>query len=422
MTVDEYDEVARDGSDANTDDGAPVRIRRKPITPYERAELGFRDYWYPVCTSGEVTEKPKAVKVLGDAIAILRRGGKVYALADACPHRGTQLSLGKCMVPGTPTISCAYHGWTFDVRNGACVAVLCEGPESGIVGRAKVRTYPMEERKGILWIWMGRGAPAPLEDDVPKLLLREDTVVRVCHGIRYGNWRFHAENLGGGHAQVLHRDALGVYFRQLPAYPVDLKAKVAGDVDGDQWVLQDVSEMKYSGNYPGLGTWPPALPRWRQKISKAWAATSQSPLFGVKHYGSALRLPGLARSLHYPFAGCMYYEWWVASDKDHYNYFQVSCGWPKTTAERLKWELKYRVYGEPLMVKAFNGQDVEMVRQTTDFVKRRGGSILYLSRLTKQDLFHTEWRRLANAWARGEGNEWLERNSAKPTVEVNTAE
>ncbi len=414
MVGEERHDSAADGLTSPSDSGHElIQLHSKARTPYERATLGFRNYWYPVCTSPEITEKPRAVKVLGDAITILRRDGKAYAIADACPHRGTQLSLGKCQVPGTPTISCPYHGWTFDVRTGACVAVLCEGPESKVVGRAKVRTYPIEEQKGIIWIWMGRSKPVPLEDDVPKLLLREDTVVRVRHNVRYGNWRFHAENLGGGHAQVLHREALGVYFQEVPAYPIDISGKVGADVDGENWVLQDTPKgVKFRDEYPGLGTWPPERGGLRKKLSGAWAATSRSPMFGVNHYGSALRLPGIARSLHYPFAGCMYYEWWVAVDEDHYNYFQVSCGWPKTTRERVKWELKYRLYGEPFMVKRFNDQDIEMVRQTTDYVKRRGGSIMYLSKLTKQDRFHIEWRRMVNAWARGEGEEWLKQNAA----------
>lgn len=419
MAVDEHDGSV-DGHPEEGLDAAPPESGRelrkaKGRTPYERAELGFRNYWYPAAASREITDKPTAVKILGDAIMLTRRDGKVYAIADSCPHRGTQLSLGKCMVPGTPTISCPYHGWTFDVRDGACVAVLCEGPESKIVGRAKVRTYPIEDRKGIIWIWMGRGKPAPLEEDVPALLLREDTVVRTRHRVLYGNWRFHAENLGGGHAQVLHREALGVYFKAIPAYPKDVRGVTGSDPDGDRWVYQEVNGgVVFEGDYPGVGKWPPPPGRLRKALTKKWAATAQSPMFGVNHYGSALRLPGIARSLHYPFEGCMYYEWWVAVDEDHYTYFQVSCGWPKTPAERAKWELKYRLYGKPFMVKRFNDMDIGMVKQTTDWVKRRNGSIMYLSKLTKQDSFHIEWRRMVNAWARGEGDEWLKKNGKAP--------
>ncbi len=124
--------------------------------PFDRAVLGFRNYWYPACLSKEVTERtPKALKLLGDEIVFVRRQGSAYALTDECPHRGTRLSRGKHEFPGTPTIACRYHGWVFDVTNGACVAALTDGPDSPVVGKVRVRTYPVEERKGIVWIWMG---------------------------------------------------------------------------------------------------------------------------------------------------------------------------------------------------------------------------------------------------------------------------
>jgi hypothetical protein len=37
----------------------------EPRGPYEEAALGFREYWYPVCCSGEITTKPKAFTLLG---------------------------------------------------------------------------------------------------------------------------------------------------------------------------------------------------------------------------------------------------------------------------------------------------------------------------------------------------------------------
>ncbi len=122
-------------------------------TPYDRAVLGFRNYWYPACLSREVKERrPVAMKLLGDEIVFLRRQGQVYALADECPHRGTRLSRGKHEFPGTPTIACRYHGWVFDVTNGACVAALTDGPDSPVVGKVRVKTYPVQERKGFVWI------------------------------------------------------------------------------------------------------------------------------------------------------------------------------------------------------------------------------------------------------------------------------
>jgi len=99
----------------------------EPRGAYEQAALGFREYWYPVCYTSDITETPKGFTLLGDPVVMLRRDGEIYALKDECPHRGTELSMintrKNLEFPGTPTITCAYHGWTFDVRDGKCVAV-----------------------------------------------------------------------------------------------------------------------------------------------------------------------------------------------------------------------------------------------------------------------------------------------------------
>src|SRR5688572_25260225 len=94
----------------------------EPRGAYEEAVLGFREYWYPVCMPGDVTETPKAFSFLGDPVMMVKRNGQIYAMLDECPHRGTQLSMintrKNLEFPGTPTITCPYHGWTYDVRDG----------------------------------------------------------------------------------------------------------------------------------------------------------------------------------------------------------------------------------------------------------------------------------------------------------------
>jgi phenylpropionate dioxygenase-like ring-hydroxylating dioxygenase large terminal subunit len=65
---------------------------------------------------------------LGEDIVLFRDGGKVYALSERCPHRGARLSQGKCLYPGSGTISCRYHGWTFKGETGRCVAKLMGVP------------------------------------------------------------------------------------------------------------------------------------------------------------------------------------------------------------------------------------------------------------------------------------------------------
>jgi alkylhydroperoxidase/carboxymuconolactone decarboxylase family protein YurZ len=109
--------------------------------------LGFRNYWYPIMFSKDLKAKPVAERLLGDEIVLFRTNGKAYALANRCPHRGTPLSLGKSRFPGT--LSCAYHGWTFDVT-GQCVGALLEGPDAVLPRKGRVRSYSVEERAGLI--------------------------------------------------------------------------------------------------------------------------------------------------------------------------------------------------------------------------------------------------------------------------------
>lgn len=64
-------------------------------------ELGLRNYGYPVLAAWRLGRKPKAVKVLATDIAIFRDRGRLYALAERCPHRGARLSKGKCLCTGS---------------------------------------------------------------------------------------------------------------------------------------------------------------------------------------------------------------------------------------------------------------------------------------------------------------------------------
>ena len=131
--------------------------------------LGLRNYWYPAIPARRVgSRNPIQVKMLGDVICFFRgESGKVAAISDVCPHRGALISEGTCHFKGT--VSCPYHGWVFN-EQGKNVAVLGEGPKSSVSGKigTEARVYSTQELKGVVFIWMGDEAPAPIEEDVPE--------------------------------------------------------------------------------------------------------------------------------------------------------------------------------------------------------------------------------------------------------------
>jgi nitrite reductase/ring-hydroxylating ferredoxin subunit len=85
-----------------------------------------------VATTEELgDQQAKLVQVEGQRIALFCVDGALYALHDACPHRGGPLSKGT--VEGTE-VTCPWHEAKFDIRTGA---VLDPPAQQG------VRSYPV---------------------------------------------------------------------------------------------------------------------------------------------------------------------------------------------------------------------------------------------------------------------------------------
>jgi phenylpropionate dioxygenase-like ring-hydroxylating dioxygenase large terminal subunit len=150
-----------------------------PYRRYGIPKLGFENYWYPIILDTELRHKPKAVRLLGRDLVLFRDGSKLFALEDRCPHRGVKLSLGHCNYPGSGTVSCPYHGWTFDGASGRLVAALMEGPDAPIVGKVEVPTFPVQAHAGLIWLWLGSMAPSNLADDVPEWIGNQSTFFNI---------------------------------------------------------------------------------------------------------------------------------------------------------------------------------------------------------------------------------------------------
>ncbi|MGI9309373.1 MAG: Rieske 2Fe-2S domain-containing protein [Gammaproteobacteria bacterium] len=113
----------------------------------------YINFWYPVCLVDELTaEAPLRVQILGLRYAAFRdSGGAARVVADTCVHRGGSLGKGK-VVDGR--IACPYHGWQFD-GSGKCQHIPVLGEDGNIPARAKVDSYPVIERYGIVFAFLG---------------------------------------------------------------------------------------------------------------------------------------------------------------------------------------------------------------------------------------------------------------------------
>jgi phenylpropionate dioxygenase-like ring-hydroxylating dioxygenase large terminal subunit len=120
-----------------------------------------RNCWYPLTWSSNVGRALSRHKVLNTDLVVYRtEAGAVAALEDICPHRLAPLSMG---VLKGDAVECGYHGMTFGA-NGRCIRIP---GQAMIPPSAKVASYPVEERMGVAWIWMGdaeRADPALIYD------------------------------------------------------------------------------------------------------------------------------------------------------------------------------------------------------------------------------------------------------------------
>ncbi len=181
------------------------------------------DVWYVAAWPEEVGRGLLARTIAERPVVLFRReDGTPAALEDRCPHRIVPLSRGRLV---GDAVECGYHGLTFDC-SGACIA----NPhgDHAIPRAARVRAYPVTERHGIVWIWMGQPELAdPVA--VPHVPYMKDsnayktTHVRISADYRYDLLIDNLMDLS--HAEYLHKGSFssGVFDK------VTIEVKEDGD-------------------------------------------------------------------------------------------------------------------------------------------------------------------------------------------------
>lgn len=166
----------------------------------------LRNIWYQAGWADEVTATAPLVRtILNEPILFFRKtNGDLAALFDRCPHRFAPLSAGR--IAGD-TVTCGYHGLAFG-SSGACVA----NPHGPVTSRIRVTAYPVAERHGAIWVWMGDPDHANPEtiadlsfiDETP-----EQARIRMYMPTK-ANYQLLVDNIMDlSHADYLHASSLG---------------------------------------------------------------------------------------------------------------------------------------------------------------------------------------------------------------------
>jgi phthalate 4,5-dioxygenase len=184
----------------------------------------LRRYWQPVALVDELAgPRPvKPVRLMGQDFVLLRDEAGALGMMDRdCPHRGADLAYGRLENGG---LRCPFHGWLFDVK-GNCLETPAEPEGSKLCSRIKQRSYPVVERSGVIFAYIGSGEPPAFPDF--DCFVAPDSHTFAFKGLFECNWLQALEvGIDPAHASYLHRffqdeDTSGSYGKQFRGASAD---------------------------------------------------------------------------------------------------------------------------------------------------------------------------------------------------------
>lgn len=376
--------------------------------PYKDADWGFINHWYPALFSEELPEDTlEGVQICGVQIVLRRINGKVYALKDRCLHRGVRLS-AKPMCFNDKTITCWYHGFTFDLASGD-LATIVGNPDDKLIGTTGITTYPVEEVAGMIFVFV-REDEYP-DEDVPPLhtdlpirfpenserfehplwpaapsLLDDHATTFGMHRTGESNWRIACEN-GFDNAHILvHQDNTIV---QAMNWVLPLGITPASD---DAITLIEDEDG------------PKGMMQWL--FTDRWNPVLENKELGVKVEGMNSRLyrtsvvmPGVLMVENWPEEHIVQYEWYVPITDNTYEYWEVLVKVCPTDEDKKKFKYRFdRVY-KPLALEGFNDCDLYAREAMEDYYA--DGTGWEEEQLVSTDVSPITWRKLASRHNRG---------------------
>lgn len=193
------------------------------VGPRSDAGEVLRRYWQPAALLDELEqERPVVpVKLLGEDLVLFRdTEGELGLIGRHCPHRGADMCFGRLEDNG---LRCPFHGWHFD-RAGQCVEQPGEPEGSRMHEKIKSVSYPVVEKNGIIWAYLGPGEPPAFPNF--DCFRAPGSHVFAFKGLWKCNWLQAMEvGIDPAHASFLHRflqdedpaDSYGKQFRDTAA-------------------------------------------------------------------------------------------------------------------------------------------------------------------------------------------------------------
>ncbi|MEB3292422.1 MAG: Rieske 2Fe-2S domain-containing protein [Synechococcales bacterium] len=203
-----------------------IAAQMNPVGGLEPDRFEVREAWYPTHFLEDLDRsQPNAFTLLGEDLVIWwdRTEQTWRAFADQCPHRLAPLSEGRIAEDGL--LECPYHGWAF-TGSGECdrIPQQPEGGQAETSRRACVRSYPVTERQGLLFVYGGnpdRAAAAAVPVIEPVETDTEGWVwMNVFRDLPYDALTLLENVLDPSHLPFTHHQSVG---NRANASPVELE-------------------------------------------------------------------------------------------------------------------------------------------------------------------------------------------------------
>lgn len=319
----------------------------RPWQTWLDAELGFRNNWYPAEASRNIRDGDhKPITILGEELLFIRRAGRLFAIEDRCSHRGTRFSK-RPLHYTDDTITCWHHAFVFNLDDGRIRCILND-PDSPLCGQTGIKSYPVREEKGVVFVFIGDIEPPPLVEDVPPGFLDDDVAVCVADPyIVESNWRLGCE--GGydpGH-HFIHNWSLHSINARLP-----MSFGWVSERDGILKTARYETREHGAKGFTRFGgeTAPEmtaVIPRRNGSAPKEVVISiakevSPEEVFAIHKdiidTTVGLWMPCGLKVDPWPFKGVVHNEFYVPRDANSHYYFQ--CGWKRVAndEERIDWE------------------------------------------------------------------------------------
>ncbi len=287
----------------------------------------MRQYWIPAAASDELEADgaPLRLMLLGEKLIAFRdTSGRVGIMDHRCPHRCASLFYGRNEDNG---LRCVYHGWKFDTH-GACLDMPNLPAHQDFSDKVRAKAYPVTERNGVVWTYMGGRAEPPELPMMEAALLPADQR-RLFFVQRECNWLQALEGeVDTSHFSFLHYGAVDPDTID-PTRPSRYNAL-------DRAPSYEVADMPWGTMY---GAWRPI-----ENSAKTWRiAQFLFPFWTMPPDGD--------------FEGHVWARAWVPMDDTHTMFMQLS--WNQSTRG-----VRETIDGAPLVGL---GYDYEYLPNTTDW-------------------------------------------------------